>query len=235
MTAPARSYRYIDLVTAAFVTVLVCSSLIGPAKITEATLPLIGTITFSAAVIFFPLAYVFGDVLTEVYGYSRARRVIWMGFAGLVFAAAMTAMMLSLPPASFWGEQKAYETVFAITPRIVLASITAYLAGEFVNSYVLARMKVWQQGRHLWGRTVGSTVIGQAVDSAIFFPVAFWDSGIVPNEAILGIALTEYVMKVLIEAGLTPWTYAVVGALKRAEHEDFYDRETDFSPFRAGV
>jgi hypothetical protein len=235
MTAPSRSYRYLDVITAAFVTVLVCSSLIGPAKITEATLPLIGTISFSAAVIFFPLSYVFGDILTEVYGYSRARRVIWTGFAALVFAAAMSWMMLALPPASFWGDQKAYETVFAITPRIVLASMTAYLCGELVNSYVLARMKIWQAGRHLWGRTIGSTVVGQAVDSAIFFPVAFWDSGIVPNESILGIALTEYVMKVAIEAGLTPWTYAVVGRLKRAEQEDFYDRDTNFSPFRVGA
>ncbi len=232
MTATPKAYRYLDLITAAFVTVLVCSSLIGPAKITEVTLPGLGTVAFSAAVLFFPLSYVFGDILTEVYGYARARRVIWAGFAGLVFAAAMSAMMLALPSASFWDQQGAYETVFGNTWRIVLASITAYLCGELVNSFVLAKLKVWQQGRHLWSRTIGSTVVGQAVDSAIFFPVAFWNSGIVPNEAILGIALTEYVFKVAIETGLTPWTYAVVGALKRSEQEDFYDRETDFSPFK---
>jgi len=229
--AGEKSYRYIDIVTAAFVTVLVCASLIGPAKVTEIELPLVGVIGFSAAVIFFPLSYVFGDILTEVYGFRRARRVIWTGFAALVFASLMTVMMLALPPASYWDQQAAYETVFGNTWRIVLASIVAYWCGEFVNSYVLAKMKVWQNGRHLWARTIGSTIFGQAVDSAIFFPIAFYNSGILPNEAILAIAITEFVLKVGIEAVLTPVTYRIVATLKRAEAEDFYDRDTNFSPF----
>ncbi len=185
--------------------------------------------------IFFPLSYVFGDILTEVYGFARARRVIWVGFAALIFAALMSLMMLALPPASFWDQQGAYETVFGNTWRIVAASITAYLCGEFVNSYVLARMKVWQQGRHLWGRTIGSTLAGQTVDSAIFFPVAFYNSGILPNEAIFGVAVTELVLKVGDRGALTPVTYAVVGKLKAAEQEDFFDRDTDFSPFKVGA
>ncbi len=230
-----RNYNYYPLVMAAFVAVLLSSSLIGPAKITEVDLPLWGPIAFSAAVIFFPLSYVFGDILTEVYGFARARRVIWVGFTALIFAALMSLMMLALPPASFWDQQAAYETVFGNTWRIVVASITAYLCGEFVNSYVLARMKVWQGGKHLWGRTIGSTLAGQTVDSAIFFPLAFYNSGILPNEAILAVAVTELVLKVLIEAALTPVTYAVVGRLKAAEQEDYYDRDTDFSPFKVGV
>lgn len=230
-----RNYNYYPLVMAAFVAVLLSSSLIGPAKITEVDLPLWGPVAFSAAVIFFPLSYVFGDILTEVYGFARARRVIWVGFAALIFAALMSLMMLALPPASFWDQQAAYETVFGNTWRIVVASITAYLCGAFVNSYVLAKMKIWQQGKHLWGRTVGSTLAGQTVDSAIFFPIAFYNSGILPNEAIFAVAVTELVLKVGIEAALTPVTYAVVGKLKAAEQEDHYDRDTDFSPFKVGV
>ena len=230
-----KPYRYFDLIMVAFVAILVCSNLIGPAKITEAHLPFIGTISFSAAVLFFPLSYVFGDILTEVYGYARARRVIWAGFAALLFATAMTTLMLALPAASFWDQQAAYETVFGNTWRIVVASITAYFCGEFVNSYVLAKMKIWQRGKHLWMRTIGSTIFGEGVDSAIFFPLAFYNSGILPNEAILGVALTELVIKIGIETLFTPVTYAIVGRLKRAEQEDFYDRETDFSPFKLGV
>ena len=227
-----RSYNYYPFVMAAFVAVLLCSNLIGPAKFTEVELPYWGPIAFSTAVVFFPLSYLFGDVLTEVYGYARARRVIWAGFGALLFATLMTVVVLALPPASFWDQQAAYETVFGNTWRIVVASMAAYFCGEFVNSYVLARMKVWQEGRHLWGRTIGSTIAGQAVDSAIFFPIAFYNSGILPNEAILAVALTELVLKIGIETVLTPFTYAVVGFLKRAEREDYYDRTTDFSPFR---
>jgi hypothetical protein len=227
-----RSYNFYPFVMAAFVAVLLCSNLIGPAKITEVGLPYWGPIAFSTAVVFFPLSYVFGDVLTEVYGYGRARQVIWAGFAALGFATFMSFVVLALPPASFWDQQAAYETVFGNTWRIVVASMTAYFCGAFVNAYVLARMKVWQQGRHLWGRTIGSTIAGQSVDSAIFFPIAFYNSGILPNEAILAVAVTELVLKVGIEAVLTPVTYVVVGVLKRTEREDFYDRNTDFSPFR---
>lgn len=234
-TPNLRHYRYYSFCMVGFVTVLLCSNLIGPAKITELDLPLWGPIAFSTAVVFFPLSYVFGDVLTEVYGYARARRVIWAGFAALLFATLMSVVVLALPPASFWDQQAAYETVFGNTWRIVVASIAAYFCGELVNSYVLAKMKIWQEGRQLWKRTIGSTLAGQTVDSAIFFPIAFYNSGILPNEAILGVAITELVLKVAIEAALTPVTYAVVGKLKRAENEDYYDRDTDFSPFRVGV
>jgi uncharacterized integral membrane protein (TIGR00697 family) len=230
-----RRFRYYDFVMAAFVAVLLCSNVIGPAKITEVELPVFGMVGFSAAVLFFPFSYIFGDILTEVYGFARARRVIWAGFGALVFASFMASVVVALRPAGFWEHQAAYEVVFGNTWRIVAASITAYFCGEFVNSYVLAKMKVWQEGRHLWKRTIGSTIVGQAVDSAIFFPLAFWNSGILPNEAILGVAITEFVLKVLIEAGFTPATYGIVGFLKRAEREDYYDRDTDFSPFKVEV
>jgi queuosine precursor transporter len=230
--AASRPFRYFDLVMVAFVTVLLCSNLIGPAKVVTATLPWWGPISFSAAVLFFPIAYVFGDVLTEVYGYARARRVIWAGFAAVAFSAAMAALTVALPPDPQWPHQAAYETVFGSTWRIVAASMIAYFCGEFVNSYVLAKLKVWTAGRHLWLRTIGSTLVGQSVDSALFFPIAFWNSGLIPNELLLGIALTELVLKVLIEVVLTPVTYRIVAWLKRADHSDVYDRDTNFSPFR---
>lgn len=235
MSTTERAYRYFPLITAAFVTVLLCSNLIGPAKVVELSLPVVGAISFSAAVLFFPFSYVFGDILTEVYGYARARRVIWTGFAALLFASTMSALTVALPFAADWPHQAAYETVFGSTWRIVAASMLAYFCGELVNSYVLARMKVAMAGRALWLRTIGSTLIGEAVDTAIFFPIAFWGSGLIPDELLLAIAITEYVLKVLIEVLFTPGTYAIVGALKRAEREDYYDRDTDFSPFRIGV
>ncbi len=231
MTEPRKAYRYYDFVMAAFVTVLICSNVIGPAKVTETTLPLIGTIGFSAAVLYFPISYVFGDILTEVYGYARARRVIWTGFAALLFTSFLAWVVVQLPPASYWTDQAAYETVFGSTWRIAAASMVAYWAGEFVNSYILAKMKVWMEGRQLWKRTIGSTLFGQAVDTSIFFPLAFLGSGLIPDEALPAIMLVEYVLKVMIEVLLTPATYAIVGFLKRAENEDYYDRETDFTPF----
>src|SRR5471032_2364220 len=167
------SYRYYDLVMAAFVVILICSDLIGPAKIAQLDLPLLGSVTFGAGVLFFPISYVFGDVLTEVYGYARSRRVIWCGFAGLAFASVMSYEVVSLPPAPFWKNQAAYEIAFGLTWRIALASMIAYFAGEFVNSYVLAKMKIMTTGRWLWTRTIGSTSFGEGVDSLIFYPVAF--------------------------------------------------------------
>ncbi|MEE9587078.1 MAG: queuosine precursor transporter [Hyphomicrobiaceae bacterium] len=231
MTEPRKAYRYYDFVMAAFVTVLICSNVIGPAKVTETTLPIFGTIGFSAAVLYFPISYVFGDILTEVYGYARARRVIWTGFAALLFTSFLAWVVVQLPPASYWTDQAAYETVFGSTWRIAAASMVAYWAGEFVNSYILAKMKVWMEGRQLWKRTIGSTLFGQAVDTSIFFPLAFLGSGLIPDEALPAIMLVEYVLKVMIEVLLTPATYAIVGFLKRAENEDYYDRETDFTPF----
>jgi queuosine precursor transporter len=229
---PQRQYRYFEFVMVAFVVVLVCSNLIGPAKIAEVNIPFWGPYVFGAGVIFFPISYIFGDILTEVYGYSRARKVIWAGFGALIFAAIMAAIVVALPPASFWEHQKAYEVAFGNAWRVVAASMIAYFCGEFVNSFVLAKMKIWTDGRALWARTIGSTVFGEAVDSAIFYPLAFYNTGIVPNDALLKVVIAQFVTKTLVEVVFTPVTYAVVGFLKRAENEDYYDHHTDFNPFK---
>ena len=228
---PARQYRYYELVMAAFVIVLICSNLIGPAKIAQITLPSLGVVTFGAGVLFFPISYVFGDILTEVYGYARARKVIWAGFTGLGFASFMAAVVVALPPAPFWNNQPAYEIAFGSTSRIVLASMCAYFCGEFVNSYVLAKMKIITAGKWLWTRTIGSTIFGEAVDSALFYPLAFYGAGIIPNDKLPLVMLSQFLIKVGVEVVFTPITYKVVNALKRAEHEDYYDRNTDFNPF----
>ncbi len=229
--SPPRQYRYYEFVMAAFVTVLICSNLIGPAKIAQVDLPLVGAITFGAGVLFFPISYVFGDILTEVYGYARARRVIWAGFAGLAFAAFMAWVVVALPPAPVWKNQVPYEIAFGNTWRIAGASMIAYFCGEFVNSFVLAKMKIATAGKWLWTRTIGSTIAGEAVDSALFYPLAFYGTGIIPNESLIPLMLFQFVAKVAVEILFTPVTYKVVAALKRAEQEDFYDRNTNFTPF----
>lgn len=231
MQAEARTYKYFDLVMVAFVVVLVCSNLIGPAKAAQIDLPLLGAVTFGAGVLFFPISYIFGDILTEVYGYSRARRVIWTGFAALIFAAIMAAVVVALPPAPTWENQKVYEIAFGNTWRIAGASMVAYFCGEFVNSYVLARMKVATAGRYMRTRFVASTVAGEAIDSAIFYPLAFWNSGIMPNELVLTLVVSQFVTKTFVEIAFLPITTRIVTALKRAEQEDHYDRDTNFSPF----
>jgi uncharacterized integral membrane protein (TIGR00697 family) len=218
-------FRSFDVVMAAFVAILLLSNVIGAAKV--ATL---GGWEFGAGILFFPLGYVIGDVLTEVYGYARARRCIWVGFSALLFMAFMSWVVVSLPPAPGWTGQAAYESVFGQVPRIVFASIVAFWAGEFVNSYVLARMKIWTQGKHLWSRTIGSTVFGQGVDSLIFYPLAFW--GIWGTQQVLTVMVTNWLLKVTWEAVLTPATYLVVAALKRHEGVDLFDEGTDFTPFR---
>lgn len=219
------SYKYFDLIMAAFVAVLLCSNLIGPAKVAQ-----VGGVQFGAATLFFPISYIFGDILTEVYGYARARRVVWMGFAAMIFASLMAALVVALPAAPQWPHQAAYEAVFGATWRVALASLAGFWAGEFCNSYVLARLKVRTSGRHLWLRLIGSTLIGEGVDTLIFFPVALY--GLLPDGLLASIMLTNYVLKCAWEVLATPLTYAVVRALKRAEHEDYYDRDTDFNPFR---
>jgi hypothetical protein len=226
-----RDYRYYEFVMAAFVTVLICSNLIGPAKIAQLELPLLGTFVLGAGALFFPISYVFGDILTEVYGYARARRVIWAGFAGLGFASFMAAVVVALPPAPFWKHQAAYEVAFGSTWRIVAASMVAYFCGEFVNSYVLAKMKIRTAGKWLWTRTIGSTLVGEAVDSTLFYPLAFYGSGIIPDDKLPLVMLAQFIAKVSVEVAFTPVTYKVVGWLKRAEREDYYDRRTDFNPF----
>ena len=221
-------FRHFDIVMAAFVAILLLSNVIGAAKV--ATL---GGWEFGAGILFFPLGYVIGDVLTEVYGYARARRCIWVGFAALLFMAFMSWVVVSLPPAPGWTGQAAYESVFGQVPRIVLASIVAFWAGEFVNSIVLAKMKIWTRGEKLWTRTIGSTFVGQGVDSLIFYPLAFW--GIWETSQVLTVMVTNWALKVGWEVLLTPVTYAVVGWLKRSEGVDVFDEGTDFSVFKAGV
>ncbi|HEY0414152.1 MAG TPA: queuosine precursor transporter [Allosphingosinicella sp.] len=225
--------RYFDFVMAAFVTILLLSNVIGAGKVATVTVPGIGPWPFGAGILFFPVSYVLGDILTEVYGYARARRCIWAGFAALLFMALMSWVVVALPPAATWHGQGAYEAVFGQVPRIVLASIVAFWAGELANSFVLAKMKIRTRGRHLWTRTIGSTIVGQAVDSLIFYPLAFW--GVWDGPTLLVVLVTQWGLKVAWEALLTPVTYAVVGFLKRGEGIDVYDRGTDFTPFRAGV
>jgi queuosine precursor transporter len=230
-----RPLRHFDYVMAAFVTILLLSNVIGAGKVAVIDLPGIGAWPFGAGILFFPVSYVIGDVLTEVYGYARARRVIWAGFAALLFMAIMALIVIALPPSPEWDGQAAYEQVFGQVPRIVLASIAAFWAGEFVNAYVLARMKVWTRGRHLWSRTIGSTVAGQGIDSLIFYPLAFWGAAGWSDALVLKVLATQWALKVGWEALLTPATYAVVGWLKRREGIDVYDEGTDFTPFRARV
>jgi len=230
--ASGRHFRYYDFVMAAFVAILLLSNVIGAAK--PASIDIGGEPwVFGAGILFFPLGYVIGDILTEVYGFARARRVIWAGFVALIFMAFMSWIVVSLPPAAGWEGQAAYESVFGQVWRIVIASITAFWVGEFVNSYVMARMKVWTKGKHLWSRTIGSTFVGQGVDSLIFYPLAFW--GVWEDEAVITVMITNWLLKVLWEAVLTPVTYIVVGWLKRKEGVDLFDDVTDFSPFKTTV
>ena len=225
-----REYRYYDFVMAAYVCVLLCSNLIGPAKETSIEVPIFGTVTFLAGVLFFPISYIFGDILTEVYGYGRDRRVVWAGFGALAFASLMAAIVVHLPPsAASRATQTSVEAVFGNTPRIVVASITAFWCGTFVNSYVLAKMKIWTRGRWLWTRIVGSTVCGELVDSVIFYFVAFY--GRMPQSHLVAIMFTQYALKSGWEILAAPVTYRIVAFLKKAEHEDYYDTHTNFTPF----
>ena len=220
----ARPLRYFDFCMAAFVAILLLSNLIGAAKLST-----VGGFTFGAGILFFPLGYVLGDVLTEVYGYARARRCVWAGFGAMLFMALMSWVVVKLPPAEGWPDQKAYESVFGSTWRIVFASLTAFWAGEFANSFVLAKMKLLTQGRYLWTRTIGSTIVGQGVDSIFFYPLAFY--GVWTNGQVLTVMVTNWAMKVAWEAVLTPVTYAVVGWLKQREGVDVFDTGIEFSPF----
>jgi queuosine precursor transporter len=230
---PSRGFRYYDLLVGGMVAVLLCSNLIGPAKVCTITLPLLGALTFGAGNLFFPVSYIFDDVLTEVYGYARARRAIWAGFGGLLFASLMTFAILGMPPSPeepFNAQlQPALEVVFGATWRIMLASMVAYWIGDFANSYVMAKMKLWTRGRWLWTRTIGSTIVGEGLDSITFYPIAF--AGIWSGQTMLKVIAFNWTMKVLVEIVLTPVTYAVIGFLKRREHVDTYDVNTNFTPF----
>jgi uncharacterized integral membrane protein (TIGR00697 family) len=219
-----KSYKYYEFVMAAFVCVLLCSNLIGAPKVAR-----VGSFTFGAGVFFFPISYIFGDILTEVYGYARSRRVVWAGFAAMLFASFMCWFVLWLPPAPGWADQAAFEKAFGSTWRIVAGSLMAFCVGEFCNSYVLAKMKIWTEGRWLWTRTIGSTIVGEAVDTLIFYPIAFYANW--PNDLLITVMINNYLLKTGWEIVVTPVTYVVVGWLKRAENEDYYDRDTDFNPF----
>jgi len=231
-----RSYRYLDIVTAAFVAVLLISNIASSAKIIDwgvSVGPL--RLAFDAGTLLFPLSYIFGDVLTEVYGYSRARRVIWLGFGAAVLLTLSLFLIQRMPGEAQWSEY-AGDTAFSAilggvsTGGIIIASLAAYFLGEFSNSFILAKMKVKSQGRHLWMRTISSTLVGQGIDTAIFLVVAT-AFGVFPWEIFWSLFVANYIFKVAIEVLFTPATYAVVGFLKRAEKEDHFDRDTNFNPF----
>ena len=229
--AQTRTYKYYDLLMAAFVAVILCSNLIGVHKVSYVDLPFYGEYIYGAGVLFFPISYLFGDILTEVYGYKRSRKVIWAGFGALIFASLMALVVTNLPAAKTMSaeQQAAVDLIFGQTPRIVFASLIAFWVGEFVNSFVLAKMKLLTQGRFLWMRTVGSTVLGEIADSALFYPIAFF--GIWSNEQLVSVMIGNYFIKVLWEVFATPFTYVIVGWLKKAEHEDYFDKNTNFNPF----
>jgi uncharacterized integral membrane protein (TIGR00697 family) len=237
-----RQYRYYDLLMAGFVAVLLCANLIAPAKVGYVefpfTLPLLGdNLSFGAGNLFFPLGYIFGDVLTEVYGYARARKVIWAGFGAMVFASLMAWVIVQLPPSPDEPfnalVQPAAETLFGNTWRIVVGSVLAFWVGDFVNSFVMAKMKVWTHGKWLWTRTIGSTFVGQGVDSLLFYPIAF--AGIWTFDTLLAVIAFNWGFKLMVEVVMTPVTYVVVNTLKRVEREDHYDKHTDFTPFSLKV
>lgn len=228
-----RQLRYYDFAMAAFAVVLICSNLIGAGKPAQLEVPIFGIVTFGAGILFFPLGYVLGDVLTEVYGFARARRVVWAGFGASVFAAAMAFVVVALPPSPDWTGQAALAEVFGQVPRIFIASVLAFWAGEMANAFVLARLKLLTSGKHLWTRTIGSTVVGQGVDSLIFYPLAFL--GVWETSLVISVLFTNYLLKVAWEIILTPVTYRVIAWFKAAEGLDVFDTGTDFSPFKTRV
>ena len=234
MNAQTRAYRWFPFVTALFVTTLVISNIIAVKLVS-----LFGLFV-PAAVILFPVAYIFGDVLTEVYGYSRARQVIWTGFFCNLVAVIAIWIGGLLPAAPFWsaggfttpqGAQQAYQAILGFAPRLLAASFAAYLIGEFLNSFVLAKLKIKTAGRFLWIRTISSTIVGEGADSAVFITLAF--AGIIPTGGLIQAVLSQWFLKTAYERIATPLTYVVVNALKKAESEDYFDRDTDFNPFVA--
>jgi len=220
----SQKHSYLDIITTTFAVVLLLSN------IASTKIAAIGSMSFDGGLVLFPLAYIFGDILTEVYGYARARRVIWIGF-GMNLLMVLTFWIVGMLPADpTWGLQDSYMNILGIVPRIVLASLIAYLVGEFTNSYILAKMKVKMQGKKFWARAIGSTLVGQGLDTTIFTLVAFL--GILPGALLLSIGITNYIVKVLVEVILLPITYRIVNFLKKKEDVDYYDKHTDFSPVK---
>ncbi|HBZ00480.1 MAG TPA: transporter [candidate division Zixibacteria bacterium] len=218
-----KKYKYYDIILGLFVAVLLISN-VASSKILK-----LGPFTFDGGTILFPVSYIFGDILTEVYGYRNSRRVIWTGFFAALLMSLTFIAVGKLPPASGWENQDAYEKILGLTPRIVIASLVAYFAGEFSNSYTLAKMKILTKGKWLWSRTISSTIIGEGVDTLLFVTIAFY--GVLPNELLMTVIISNYVFKVGFEAAFTPLTYLVVRFLKRTEEVDTYDHGTNFNPF----
>jgi hypothetical protein len=218
-----RQYKHLDTITALFVAILLVSNIVS-AKIIN-----FGVFSFAGGIIVFPLSYIFGDILTEVYGYKRSRKVIWLGFSANLMMAAIFILVQKLPSAPFWHGQASYDQILGQTPRIVVASLLGYFAGEFSNSFVLAKMKIITKGKWLWSRTIGSTIIGELIDTIIFITIAFY--GILPQNALITVILSNYIVKTLIEVVFTPITYGVVNWLKKEESEDYFDKKTNFNPF----
>lgn len=220
-------FKYFDILVSSFVAVLLVSNIVAPKFIA------LGPFRFSGAQLLFPLTYIFGDIFTEVYGYAGSRRAIWNGFFANALMAGVAMLVVGLPASPEWPHQKAYETVLGFLPRLVIASLIAYWAGEFANSFVMARMKVMTKGKHLWMRTIGSTAVGQFVDTLLVMTIAF--GGVMATSDIVNAIVSGYIAKVLYEAAMTPVTYAVVNWLKRAEGVDIMDHNTDFNPFSTRI
>ncbi|HEY8462495.1 MAG TPA: queuosine precursor transporter [Bacillota bacterium] len=227
-----RNYKYFDLILGLFVAILLISNIVS-VKAVKIPIPWLNTaLTFDGGTLLFPFSYIFADILTEVYGYERSRRVIWSGFAGLVLMAAVVWLVGRIPADPLWEHQQAYEAVLMTAPRIALASIVAYFSGEFANSYILSRLKVITRGKRLWVRTIGSTLVGELLDSVVFVYGAFW--GVWEHSLIVSVFVSNYIFKTGYEIVVTPLTYLITGWLKRAEQEDHYDVDADYNPFRLG-
>lgn len=222
-----KNFKYLDIITIIFVVALLVSN-VASSKITR-----IGLLTLDGGTLLFPLTYIFDDVLTEVYGYSKSRRVIWYGIFSSLLMSLIFAVVGLLPSASGWNNQEAYMKILGQTPRIVLASLIAYFVGEFSNSFVLAKMKVLSRGKFLWARTIGSTLVGELLDSLIFVSIAF--TGVVSREVLFGLVISNYIFKTSVEVVFTPLTYWVINTLKRKELEDYFDKKTNFNPFKINV
>jgi hypothetical protein len=219
-----KNYKYLGTISVFFVSVLLISN-VASTKIVD-----FGKFTFDAGTLLFPLSYIFGDILTEVYGYKKSKQVIWLGFFMALLMSLVFIIVGALPAAPDWGNQEAYDKILGLTPRIVLASLVAYTLGSFSNAFILAKMKIWSKGKKLWVRTIGSTVVGELVDSTLFILIAF--VGILPSSLLLTLIISNYIFKTLVEVLFTPLTYRVIAFLKKKEGEDYYDENTNFNPFK---
>ncbi len=218
-----RNFKYLDVITVFFVAFLLISNVVA------SKILMLGPLAIDGGGLLFPLTYIFGDILTEVYGFKKTRKAIWLGLSANVLMAAVFVIVGAMPPAADWPNQEAYMAILGLTPRIVLASVTAYFIGEFINSFILAKLKILTKGKLLWSRTISSTLVGQAFDTAIFMIIAFW--GVLPMDLFIWVGISGYLLKVAVEILFTPFTYLIVNFLKKKENEDYYDNKTNFNPF----